>query len=164
MHASNKNLRCGSWLFSQIRQAEGFHLKAYLCPAGVWTIGYGHTGTAIKKGLTIDKAQAEAFLMSDTTRAANIVRLHVDQPMTQAHLEVFVDFTFNFGGGAFQRSTMLRKFNDGDVAGSLAELPKWCYARVNGVDTKEPGLVTRRSAEVKHWLCKGIYNRNFSNK
>ena len=126
-----------------IKEHEGFSSRAYLCPAGKWTIGYGHTG-GVKSGDVISKWQAEELLRKDVLtaeRAVNRQRL----PLNQNQFDALVSFTFNLGVGSLQRSTLLRRarvnVNDPGIA---AEFKKWVY----GGGRVLPGLVKRRQAEA----------------
>lgn len=112
--------RYGSTGLSLTKRFEGKRLDAYQDVAGIWTIGYGHTGKDVHPGMSISDATADALLLSD-----------------------LVDFAFNTGRGSLSRSTLLQKFVAGDVDGAAASFGDWVYAK--GV--VEPGLVARRKAE-----------------
>ncbi|TWA90683.1 GH24 family phage-related lysozyme (muramidase) [Azospirillum brasilense] len=129
-----------------VRHFEGLYLKAYLCPAGVPTIGYGHTA-GVRMGQTIDGLQAEVFLRADLADAAAAVDRLVKVPITANQRGALASFVMNLGAGSLQQSTLLRLLNQGDYAGAAAEFPKWVYATVCGVKTRLPGLVKRRAAE-----------------
>lgn len=123
---------------------EGLRLEAYLCPAGVWTIGYGHTKGA-KPGMTITRQRAEALLREDLLTAENTVnRLHLK--FNQNQFDALVSFVFNVGSGNFLRSTLLKKIqanaNDPAIA---AEFNKWN----RGGGRVLPGLVKRRQQEAE---------------
>jgi len=131
-----------------IKEFEGVKLTAYLCPAGVWTIGYGHT-RGVKKGDKIDIVQADIFLSEDIKpieRFLNSKKFNINQNQFDA----LVSFIFNLGASSFLGSTLHRKIalnpNDKTIS---AEFSKWVKARVNGVLTTLPGLVRRRAAEAK---------------
>lgn len=123
---------------------EGLRLEAYLCPAGVWTIGYGHTKGA-KPGMTITRQRAEALLKEDLLTAENTVnRLHLK--INQNQFDALVSFVFNVGSGNFLRSTLLKKIqanaNDPAIA---EEFNKW----TRGGGRVLPGLVKRRQQEAE---------------
>ena len=138
-----------------IRHYEGCMLIAYVCPAGKWTIGYGHTGAEVKKGMNIDIFQANIYLRQDVGGAESIVKNAVHVPLNQNQFDALVSFVFNVGPGRKglkdgfvtlkngNPSTLLRLINDGDFAGALAEFPKWNKA--NGRPSQ--GLTNRREAE-----------------
>lgn len=128
-----------------VRHFEGLYPKAYLCPAGVPTIGYGHTD-GVRLGQTITEAQADAFLAADLSEAAADVDRLVKVPLTDDQRGALASFVFNLGPGALASSTLLRKLNLGDAT-APAEFERWVYATVNGKPTKLPGLVARRAAE-----------------
>lgn len=125
-----------------IRRSEGLYLKAYVCPAGLWTIGYGHT-RGVKPGDVITRQQAEELLQSDLQEFEGCVKRAVTVPLTQNQFDALVSFTFNVGCKKFVTSTLLKKLNAGDYVGAAAEFDKW--VRSNGVVL--PGLVRRRKAE-----------------
>lgn len=93
--------------YSLIRQFEGLRLMAYQCPAGVWTIGYGHT-SGVAPGMVVTKEQAEEFLRQDISTAENIVNAEC-QSLRQCQFDAMVSFVFNIGGGNFRKSTLLKK-------------------------------------------------------
>jgi lysozyme len=129
-----------------VKEFEGLYLKAYTCPAGVWTIGWGHT-KGVKSGMTITKAQAETYLTNDLQVFADCVTKTIQKPLNQNQRGALVSFSFNVGCGALQSSTLARRLNAGENPNTVAkqELPKW----VNGGGRKLPGLVRRREAEIK---------------
>jgi GH24 family phage-related lysozyme (muramidase) len=136
-----------------IRQFEGSRLEAYLCPAGVWTIGYGHTGPNVKPGLKITQADAEALLLSDVERFARAVDTWIKVKLSNNQRCALISFTFNVGIGALQESTLRKRLNNGEDAVKVAmeELPRW-----NKGDGKIlEGLVRRRKAEVD-LFCRGV--------
>ena len=96
-----------------IRSFEGLRLKAYRCPAGIWTIGYGHTTAAgppeVREGMRITAAEAEAILKRDLERFEAAVSAMVKVPLTQAQFDVLVSFAFNCGTAALRRSTLLKR-------------------------------------------------------
>jgi lysozyme len=134
-----------------IKQFEGVRLKAYRCPAGIWTIGYGHTTAAgppeVREGMRITAAEADTLLKRDLGRFEAAVSAMVKVPLTQAQLDVLVSFAFNCGTAALRRSTLLKRVNASAFDAVPAELMKWTKA-----DGKElPGLVRRRRAEAALW-------------
>jgi GH24 family phage-related lysozyme (muramidase) len=136
-----------------IKQWEGLRLEAYLCPAGVWTIGYGHTGPSVKPGLKITEADAEALLLSDVERFARAVDTWIKVKLSNNQRCALISFTFNVGIGALQESTLRKRLNNGEDAVKVAmeELPRW-----NKGDGKIlEGLVRRRKAEVD-LFCRGV--------
>ena len=130
-----------------VKHFEGLYLNAYLCPAGVPTIGYGHTA-GVQMGQTITSAQADDLLASDLTAAAAQVDKLVTVPLTPQQRGALASFVFNLGAGSLQMSTLLRLLNQGDYEGAAGQFGRWVYATVNGVKTQLPGLVKRRAAEA----------------
>ena len=124
---------------------EGLHLNAYRDCAGIWTIGYGHTGPGVSEGLTIDGAEAEAFLQADLADAISCVNKAVKVEISQNQFDALVDFCFNAGRGNFLQSTLLRKVNGGDFTGAAAQFALWVHAGGEVV----AGLVRRRTAEAE---------------
>ena len=124
-----------------IKSFEGLRLQAYLCPAGVWTIGYGHT-KGVRKGDVITEEDAEQMLRDDLIGFERCVTENVEVPLAQNQFDALVSFAFNVGCGAFKGSTLLRRLNAGDPDAS-DELLRWTKA--GGVEVA--GLVTRRSDE-----------------
>ena len=134
-----------------IRQFEGLRLKTYRCPAGIWTIGYGHTTAAgapeVREGMRISREEAEAILTRDLRQFEDAVSSMVTVPLTRNQFDVLVSFAFNCGIAALRRSTLLKRVNTGAFDAIPAELMKWTRA-----DGKElPGLVRRRRAEAALW-------------
>ena len=131
-----------------VKHFEGLYQTAYLCPAGVPTIGYGHTGSDVRLGVTITEVQAEQLLADDLAEAAAIVDKYVRVPLPENPRGALSSFVFNLGGGAFASSTLLRLLNLGDTAGAGGQFGRWTKARVSGQLVDLPGLVARRAAEA----------------
>lgn len=127
-----------------IKQYEGLKLEAYLCPAGIPTIGYGHT-RGVKLGQKISAAQAEVFLDHDYEEAEDAVKRLITVPLTDNQLGALTSFVFNLGEGKLLGSTLRRKLNSGDYKGAAAEFDKWVYSG----GKKLNGLIARRTAERK---------------
>ncbi|SFQ45605.1 lysozyme [Geopseudomonas sagittaria] len=125
-----------------IRQFEGLRLRAYKCPAGIPTIGYGHTA-GVKMGQEITRERAEELLLAEVDRFAGYVERLVTVPLTQGQFDALVAWTYNLGPGALEKSTMLRRLNAGDYASAAAELERWNRAGGQVL----AGLVRRRAAE-----------------
>lgn len=127
-----------------IKRHEGLVLQAYLCPAGVWTIGHGHT-RGVKPSDRINPQQAEQFLREDLRSAETIVLRLVRKPLTQNQFDALVSFVFNIGAGNFQASTLLRRVNENPLNPDIrGELGRWIYAK----RVVLPGLVKRRKDEA----------------
>ncbi|WP_397321946.1 lysozyme [Pantoea agglomerans] len=130
-----------------VKRFEGLELKAYRDSVGILTIGYGHTH-AVKAGDIITGEQADAFLREDLQVAELTVNTNVKVKLTQGQFDALVSFVFNLGSGNFVKSTLIKKLNAGDYAGSADEFGKW----VNAGGKKLPGLVKRRAAEREVFL------------
>ena len=130
-----------------IKRWEGYRSIAYLCPANVWTIGYGHTAT-VKPGMCINQVEAEELLKSDLRRFENAISNLVKVPLTQAQFDALVSFTFNVGISAFGKSTLRKKLNRKDYSGAANEFGRW----VNANGKRLVGLVNRREEERKLFL------------
>lgn len=126
-----------------IKDSEGLELKAYVCPAGVLTIGYGSTGNHVKPGMVITEAQAEELLRSDLRRFEDWVAAHC-KPATDNQFSALVSFAFNVGEGALKDSTLRRKHLEGDYAGAAEQFARWN----KGGGRELPGLVKRRAREA----------------
>jgi len=135
-----------------IKKWEGLRLKAYLCPAGVPTIGYGHTYN-VKMGQTISVVQAELFLDHDYQDAEEQVLSLVKVPLTENQLGALTSFVFNLGSGNLRISTLLRKLNLGDYSGAAEQFGAWNKARVNGAMIALDGLTKRRADEKNLFLA-----------
>lgn len=127
-----------------IKKHEGLRLKAYLCPAGKPTIGYGHT-EGVKPGQTITEEEAEQLLREDLIVVENEINKH-NLDINQNQFDALVSFVYNVGVGNFRTSTLLKKIktdpNDKTIAN---EFKRWVYS--NG--KKLPGLAKRREEEAK---------------
>lgn len=127
---------------SLIKKHEGLKLRAYKCPAGVWTIGYGHTSTA-RQGMVITANRAEELLISDLKASESVVNTKF-RACNQNQFDAMVSFVFNLGGGSFLRSTLVKKITAGAPEAAIrAEFAKWVYAS----GKVAPGLVKRRQDE-----------------
>lgn len=137
-----------------IKEFEGCRLTAYKCPAGVWTIGYGHTGTvdgkAVASGMTITAAKATELLKKDLARFEAAVNSYVTAPITQNMFDALVSFAYNCGSGALKGSTLLKKLNAKDYDGAAAQFPLWNKAGGKVLN----GLVRRRAREQQLFLYK----------
>lgn len=136
-----------------LKQYEGLRLEAYQDVAGVWTIGYGHTSAAglphVNRGMTITMREAESILIRDLAQYEATVQRAVNVPMTQGQYDACVSLCYNIGPRAFDRSTLVKRLNRGDVPGAAVALTWWNKAggRVVG------GLVKRRAREKAMFLA-----------
>jgi GH24 family phage-related lysozyme (muramidase) len=130
-----------------IKRYEGCRLQAYKCPAGVWTIGYGHTGN-VKQGQTITQAQADALFDKDVQGFVDGVKRCIKVSVNQNQFDALVSFAYNCGVGALQNSDLLKYINKGDFAKAAKEFDRWN----KGGGKVLAGLVRRRVAEKELFL------------
>jgi lysozyme len=130
--------------FHRVPKSDPGHAHPYVCPAGYWTIGYGHLCDSTHPPIT--ETEANAYLTQDlrTALAATLRYCPVLVTESERRLAAIVDFTFNLGAGRLQTSTLRRRVNQRDWAGTTTELGKWVY----GGGKVLPGLVSRRQAEA----------------
>lgn len=132
-----------------IKEFEGCKLKAYKCPAGIWTIGYGTTaaagvGVEPAEGMTITKEEAEWYLEKAVSDFAFSISKFITAPINENQFGAFVSLAYNIGINAFKRSSALRHFNSGKIEKVGPSIKLW--KKANGKVLN--GLVRRREAEV----------------
>lgn len=133
-------------LIEKLKEFEGFRPKAYLCPAGVWTIGYGHT-SRVRCGDIVTEESAEELLRSDLENVYPVVR-KCRYDFNQHQFDALCSFVFNLGIGNFEGSTLykvLRKDKDSEEVGK--QIRRWVYC--NGKVLT--GLVKRREWEARYY-------------
>lgn len=132
-----------------VKSFEGLYTKAYLCPAGVWTIGYGHTGKVdgkpISSGMVITAAKATKLLADDMNVFEKGVERAVKVKLNQNQFDALVSFSFNCGLGALNQSTLLKLLNKNKYEDASKEFLKWN----KGGGRVLAGLTRRREAEKK---------------
>ncbi len=130
-----------------IKKYEGLRLTAYKCPAGVWTIGYGHT-KGVKEGQKITNSQAEELLKEDLRVFENGVNKWNLQ-INQYQFDALVSFAFNLGLANLGKSTLLKKVQANPQDKTIKdEFLKW----VNAGGRKLEGLVRRRNEEAEMYF------------
>jgi lysozyme len=137
------------------------HFRAYVCPAGVLTIGFGHTnhhGRQFNSGTVWTQAECDAELATDMELFERVVEKHVKVDLKQHQFDALVSFAFNCGEGALAKSTLLRKLNKSDYEGAASEFHKWN----KGGGRILSGLVRRRACESL--MFQGIADANFDGK
>jgi len=138
-----------------IKRWEGLRLKPYLCPAGYWTVGYGHvlrdingrmlTAQSPRPTSTWTTAQAEHHLARDAqTYTAAAARLCPPSATKPNQLAALTSFAYNLGAGNLRSSTLRRCILDGDDDEAARQFSRWVFAG----DRKLPGLVARRADEA----------------
>lgn len=129
-----------------IKYYEGYKGKAYLCPAGVLTIGYGSTGTHVKPGMLITKQEAENLLRNDVKRFENHIKKRTTRILPWNEFDALVSFTFNVG---YRIKDGLQIFiNQRNTNGVVSKLMLYNKAKVNGVYIVLKGLTKRRVSET----------------
>ena len=131
-----------------IKKYEGCKLEAYKCPAGIWTIGYGHTDGNVTSGTIISQEQADKLFNQDIKKFEKGIGQMVKVLINQNQFDALVSFSFNLGLGALQNSTLLKKLNTKDYQGAANEFDRWVY----GGGKKLEGLVRRRKEEKELFL------------
>lgn len=139
-----------------IKRFEGLELTAYKCSAGVWTVGYGHTSAAgmpkVEKGMRITVKEAEDILVRDLIKYEQAVTTAINKLLTQNQFDAMVSLCFNIGPEAFAKSTLIRRFNEGDIAGAADAFLMWN----KGGGKVLQGLVNRRKEEQALFLRAGV--------
>jgi lysozyme len=130
-----------------IKNFEGLKLKAYFCPAGKLTIGYGHL---VKEGESkeITEDEANTLLKKDLAEYESGVRNLIKVPISQGQFDALVSFAFNLGINSLKTSTLLIHFNSKKFIEAAQEFPRWCFV---GKD-KSLGILRRRFAEATLFL------------
>ena len=128
-----------------VKTHESCKLRAYRCPAGIWTAGWGSTGKDITPVTVWTQEYADRRLREDLESAEQCVERCVEVELSDNEFSALVSLVFNIGCGAFRTSTLLRKLNAGDRTGAQNEFHRWTKSKGREL----AGLVTRRAAEAK---------------
>lgn len=131
--------------YKLIKESEGLKRVSYKCPAGVWTIGYGHTRD-VRPDLYISVAQAESLLKQDVAIAEDVINKEKFE-LTQGQFDALVSFVFNVKLEDYKKSTLRKYVKEKKYEAAAGEFHKWIYS--GGVILN--GLITRRAEEVKLW-------------
>ena len=136
-----------------IKAWEGLRTTAYQDSVGVWTIGYGHTSMAgepkVTPGMRITPDQATAILANDLGKYESAVSSALKRTPTGNQFAAMVSLCFNVGPGNFLKSSVLTRFNAGDMQGAADAFLMWDKAGGKVLQ----GLVNRREAERKLFLA-----------
>lgn len=133
-----------------IKQFEGFSATPYQCPAGKWTIGYGHVLPSQTSPILGEK-MAEKLLLTDLAPVESTINRLVKVRLTQGQFDALCSLVYNIGTGAFAASTLLMLLN-ARSRNTSKQFLRWIYAG------KQPltGLIRRRQAE-KEMFDKSMY-------
>lgn len=139
-------MKTSSTGYEIIKLFEGGRYTAYVCPAGVLTIGFGHTGPDVVPGMKITPLEADSLLKKDVVKFEKAINDSVKISLSQNQFDALVSFVFNVGIGAFKDSTLLKRLNNKENPNTVIaeELPRWNKA--NGAVLS--GLTRRRLAEI----------------
>ncbi|MBL0849083.1 MAG: lysozyme [Candidatus Liberibacter ctenarytainae] len=128
-----------------IKRFEGLCLSAYRCTAGIWTIGYGHTGCGIYEGMRISVGQANALLYHDAIKC--LTQVLKDSPILapsgENRISAVGDFVFNLGINRYKYSTFKKRIDDEDWSNAAMECNRWIFSGGN----KLKDLIARREVE-----------------
>lgn len=127
---------------------EGYRSEAYKDTVGVPTIGFGETA-GVKMGDKTTPERALVQLLESTEKHADAIRQCIHVPLYQHEFDAYISLAYNIGTGAFCKSTLVKKLNQGDYTGSCNEIRRWNKAGGKVL----PGLVKRREAEYE--MCMG---------
>lgn len=133
-----------------IQSFETFQSKAYKAvkTERYYTWGWGHYGPDVPANGTISRPDADKLFVKDVAKFVNAVNKGLKRPATQEQFDAMVSFTFNVGEQAFLDSTLLKKFNAGDIQGAANEFVRWNKSGGVVLD----GLIRRRDAEKALFL------------
>lgn len=135
-----------------IKEAEGLRLEAYLCPAKVPTIGWGHT-KGVKLGQHITREQAEQLLEQDLKPAERLLNTMGIQ-FRQGQFDALASWIFNLGTGRFVGSTLCKRIQEGAADEAVArEIVKWIYSGGRPLS----GLMVRRVREANMYMGREAY-------
>ena len=131
-----------------VAQFEGLSLKAYRCPAGVLTIGYGHTGADVFEGQEITKDEALDLLADDLRKHFDAIKRMITVEVTENQCIALLSFAFNVGATNFQRSSVRKNLNHGATIQAAESFLLWNRAGGKVLS----GLTKRRNAEKRLFL------------
>ena len=144
--------------FESCKHPHEGKFKAYHCPAGVLTIGWGHTnhhGRKFDDKARWSQTECDAEFLSDMAGFENSVRRLATVHLEPYQFDALVSFTYNCGEGALAKSTLLKKVNKGDFEGAALEFHKWNKSKGKVLN----GLIRRRASESL--MFQNIQDLNF---
>lgn len=139
----------------KIKEFEGFRAHAYKCPAGIWTIGYGRTGSNVTSSSVTSKAAEEAWFQKYVAGLEKEISIYMEEhgyAIVEYQLQALTCFIYNLGYGKLMTLTDNGKRSIVEISNKI---PEYCYAKVNGKKVKLAGLVRRRTWE------KDLFNGKF---
>jgi lysozyme len=135
--------------YALIKKFEGCRLKAYLCPANVWTIGYGNTfyenGMKVKEGDVITQQRAEELAKFIIDQFAVTIEPFILKPLNDNQFSACVSLAYNIGTAGFKKSSVFRKLNVNPLDATIADSFRLWN---KGGGKVLPGLIKRREAEI----------------
>jgi len=136
-----------------IKRFEGFSSKPYLCPANVWTIGYGATrlldGSAVTKDTpSVTYEQGTKLLELQVEQFERAIDAAVHVALNQNQYDALVSLCYNIGIGNFSRSTLVKLLNAGNSTEASREFLRWNKVKGKPIT----GLTKRREEEMKLFL------------
>lgn len=137
-----------------VKSFEGFRPKPYLCPAGKWSLGFGHTHGVTANTPPVTREQAVKLLEDDLAEFGKGVSKLLDVPTKFNEFGALVSLAYNIGLGNFGSSTLLKKVNARDFFGAADQFLVWNKARNPKTKKLEvlAGLTKRREAERRLFL------------
>ncbi len=141
-------MRASEICIKKLKAFEGLRTEAYYDPAGVLTIGYGHTGPDVSPGDVISEYWAEHLLRADLYETEKAVD-ELDVAKTQGQFDALVSFAYNLGINRLRTSSLLKTIREGgNMRAIKREFKKWVHAG----DKTLRGLETRRAWEAERFF------------
>jgi len=135
-----------------IRSFEGLSLVSYICPAGVYTCGFGCTGPDIVEGTVWTEEYCRERFMEEINRLCDKLEKALPSNISKNKFIAIVSLTYNIGLPSFLASTMLKKLKLADWGGAAEEILRWDKITVSGKKIMSKGLHSRRKLEQKLFL------------
>jgi len=153
VHPANYERMVSNEGVALILRYEKWKETAYDDGYGNWTVGIGLTtlnGKPVRQGMSLTSEEVWVSFCEEVERVEAEVRNAVKVPLEGHEVAALVSFAFNVGMGNFNRSTLLKRLNDGKKTQAAAEFAKWCYVKNrNGEKVRSNGLYRRRLDEAK---------------